>query len=258
MRRIRRVAAAVALVGAVSGCSVYDDLTTSDFAKQDADAIAAAAGEAMREVTSMRLTGPVRAGGNQFFVDLTVDREARCTGTFRFGSSHVDVRRAGDRVWVKGEPGVYNRLGSTRLPAHALRRLSTSWILLEDDKDLQRACDLDTLLAEFAVVDLASDDDVDDGKPEKGAGRAGKGDDLAGDVPATVGEETTLGEQKVVPLSGRPGGTHEEIVWVRSEAPHYVVRMESTSAQDGGSLALSEFNEDVEVEEPDSKDVLRL
>ena len=267
MRRIRRVAAAVAAVGAVSGCSVYQDFTTSDFAKQDADAIVAAAGRAMEDVTSMRLTGPVRDGGTQYFIDLTVDREGRCTGTFRFGRSHVDVRGTGDRVWLKGESGVYNRLVGTPLPDDALRRVTTSWLLVKDDRALQKACDLDTYLESFAVLEQGEgrtdheDDQV--GKHGKGdkSSKNGKDrtseDDLSGDLAVTVGEETDLADQTVVTVTCRPGGTHEEVAWVLSEAPHYVVKVESTSAQDGGTLSLSEFNEDVEVDAPDPKDVLR-
>ena len=76
-------------------------------------------------------------------------------------------------------------------------------------------------------------------------------------MPTTVGDETTEDGQTVVQVSGSPGGQHDELAWVRSEAPHYVVRIESTSAQDGGSIALSEFDEDVEVEVPKAKDVFR-
>ena len=80
MRTIRGVATAAALAAAVSGCSVYDDLTTSDFAKQDGEAIVAAAGEAMQDVTSLRVTGQVRDAVEQYFVDLTVDRTIGAPG----------------------------------------------------------------------------------------------------------------------------------------------------------------------------------
>lgn len=262
MRRTTQAVAALALAGTASGCSVYDDLTTSDFAKQDGDAIVAAASKAMQDVQSMRLTGQVRSRGNQFFIDLRMDRDDNCVGTMRFGSSNVDIRRVGDRVWLKGESGAYNRLTSSRLPDSVLDELSTSWVLLEDDKDLRKACDLEAFLDAFDVVDLDPGDDADEGKADGKAGGKDKGkkkdegrDDLSGDVPTTVGDETSEDGQKVVQLSGSPGGQHEELAWVRSEAPHYVVRIESTSTQDGGSIALTEFDEDVEVEVPKGKDV---
>ena len=238
MRTIRGVATAVTLAAAVSGCSVYDDLTTSDFAKQDGESIVAAAGEAMQGVSSLRLTGQVRDKGEQYFVDLSVDREDRCTGTLRIGGSHLDVRRIGDRAWVKGEAGAFNRLGAGSLPRTALQRLSRSWLPVEG-KAATSLCDFDRLLKTFEVVDF----------DERGGDRE--------DVPATVGEESSVDGQTVVEVSASPGGAHDEMVWVRSEAPHHVVRIESTATQDGGTIAFSEFDEDVEVEAPAPKDVLR-
>jgi hypothetical protein len=269
MRRTTQAVVVLALAGVVSGCSVYQDFTTSDFAKQDGDAIVAAASKAMQDVQSMRLTGQVRSRGNQFFIDLRMDRDDNCAGTIRFGSSNIDIRRVGDRVWLKGESGAYNRLSSVRLPDAVLDELSTSWVLLEDDKGLRQACDLEAFLDAFDVVDLDPGDEADTGGVKgkdqgkdkgKGKGKDKDGttrDDLSGDVPTTVGDETSEDGQKVVQLSGSPGGQHEELAWVGSEAPHYVVRIESTSAQDGGSIALSEFDEDVVVEVPKDKDVYR-
>lgn len=264
MRRTTPAVAVLALAGALSGCSVYHDFTTSDFAKQDGDAIVAAASEAMQDVQSVRLTGQVRSRGNQYFIDLRLDRDGDCAGTMRFGSSNIDIRRVGDRVWLKGESGAYNRLSSTRLPDWVVDELSTSWVLFEDDKGLRQACDLEAFLDSFEVVDLGADD-AGNGKGADGKGKNGKGgkdgkggrDDLSGDAPTTVGDETSVDGENVVQLSGSPGGQHEELAWVRSDAPHYVVRIESTSAQDGGSIALSEFDEDVEVEVPKAKDVYR-
>jgi hypothetical protein len=259
MRRIKHAVVALSVACAATGCSVYDDLTTSDFAKQDGDAIVAAASEAMLDVQSMRITGQARTNGNQFFLDLRLDRDDNCIGTVRFGgSSNIDIRRVGDRVWLKGESGAYNRLSSTPLPRYLLDRLSTTWVLFEDDKDLRKACDLESFLESFEVVDLVAGD-ADTGKGSgKGRGKGkDRADDLSGEVPTVVGDESNEDGQKVVQLSGSPGGQHDELAWVRSEAPHHVVRIESTSMQDGGTIAFSEFDEDFEVEVPKGKDVMR-
>lgn len=255
MRRIKHAVVALSVACAATGCSVYDDLTTSDFAKQHGDAIVAAASEAMLDVQSMRITGQARTNGNQFFLDLRLDRDDNCVGTVRFGgSSNIDIRRVGDRVWLKGESGAYNRLSSTPLPRHLLDRLSTTWVLFEDDEDLRNACDLESFLESFEVVDLVAGD-RNTGKGEgKGKDRT---DDLSGEVPTVVGDESSEDGQKVVQLSGSPGGQHDELAWVRSEAPHHVVRIESTSMQDGGTIAFSEFDQEFEVEVPKGKDVMR-
>lgn len=253
MRTIRGVAVTAALVAAATGCSVYEDFTTSDFAQQDGDAIVTAASEAMLDVTSLRMTGQVRDGGEQFFVDLSMDRDDRCTGTLRVGGSHLDIRRIGDRAWIKGEAGAFNRLGGGSVPRQVLDRLSSSWLLV-DTRTARQLCDFDGLLASFEVVDFGQE--RDEGKrPGKGAGKKSQQDDDT--VPATVVEETTVDGHKAVLLTGSPGGAHDENTWVLSEAPHHVVKLESTSMKDGGTLSFSEFDEPVEVEAPPRKDVIR-
>ena len=238
MRTIRRVAVSVALTVAASGCSVYDDLTTSDFAKQSGESIIAAASAAMQDVTSMRLTGQVRQAGEQLFVDVSVDRDNRCAGTVRISGSHLDVRRIGARAWVKGESGAFKRLGGSALPARTLDRLSRSWLPIER-KAVRSLCDFEELLEAFEVV--AFDERPDDWDS----------------AAATVGDESSIDGHPVVQLTASPGGGHDEMVWVRSEAPHHVVRIESTATRDGGTIALTEFGDDVDVEAPARKDILR-
>ncbi len=69
----------------------------------------------------------------------------------------------------------------------------------------------------------------------------------------TVEAEESLDGERAVRLSADTG----EVVWVLSEAPHYVVRVESAVLSDGGALTLSEFNREVRVEVPARKDVFR-
>lgn len=233
MRTISRLVVAVVSLGAMTGCSVYQDMTTSDFAKQEPDAIIAAASKAMLDVTSMRLTGQVRSNGQSVFIDLSVAQDGLCRGTMRINGANVDIRRIGKRAWLRGDSG------ATR----------AKWIPA-DDKALIKLCDLESHLEEFEVTDAGKVSGTGSGKADKLA-------DLEAYVPTDVGEETSLDGVKVVPLSGRPGGEHEETSWVRSDAPHYVVRIESTSANNGGALYYSAFNDEVVVEAPDRKDVLR-
>jgi hypothetical protein len=234
MRTISRLVVTALTLGAMTGCSVYQDFTTSGFAKQEPDAIVAAASKAMLDVTSMRLTGQVRSHGRSVFVDISVAEGDLCRGTMRIEGANVDIRRVGAKAWVRGESG----------PGAAAKAPAGMWVPT-DDKAVLQLCDLRTQLKEFTVADPGEE------------GRAGTTDDLEAYVPSTVGEETSLDGVKVVPLSGRPGGEHEETSWVRVDAPHYVVRIESTSANNGGSLYYSAFNDEVLVEAPDRKDVLR-
>lgn len=234
MRTIRAAAALLAASSVLSGCGAWTSFRTSDFAEQDGVSIATAARQAMKDVTSLRLTGQVVSKGNQVLLDLSVG-EKRCTGTLRLGGSHLAIRRVGDRAWIKGDEGFLSTVSATRLPAAALTRLSTSWIPA-DGNDVLGFCDIDRLLGGFLVMRNAgaSDGDVDTGG-------------------VTVGEEDTVDGARVVDI----GVGEQETAWVLSTAPHYVVRVESAVPRDGGSLALSEFNRDVRVEVPRRKDVFQ-
>lgn len=242
MHGIRHLAAvALALAGGLSGCSVYADMTTSDFAQRDGAAIVAAASTAMQDVTSMRLTGQVRSRGEQVFVDLKMARDGRCTGSIRVSGNDVDIRRVGDRAWIRGPSAALQRLSSTPLPDGVRTSADGSWVPTSD-KTVITLCDLESFLARLKVVDYGTN-------REKGK--------LGGGVPATVGDESEQDSQDVVELTGSPGGLYEERSVVRSQAPHYVVRIESSSAQDGAAISFSEFNDDIEVERPPARDLFR-
>ena len=153
MRTIRTAAALLAVSTLLSGCSAYESFRRSDFSQQDGDTISAAATTAMRDVSSMRLTGQVVLRGNQVLVDLSMNLEGRCTGTLRMGGSHLALRRVGRRAWIKGDEGFYTSVSTLRVPAAALTRLSTSWVP-SDDEAILDMCDLAEFLKPFRVVDL--------------------------------------------------------------------------------------------------------
>lgn len=234
MRTIRDAAALLAVSTLLSGCGAWTSFRTSDFAEQDGLAIATAARQAMKDVTSLRLTGQVVSGGNQVLLDLSVG-EDRCTGTLRLGGSHLAIRRVGDRAWIKGDEDFVSTVFATPLPAGALARLSTSWIPAGGNEVLG-FCDIDRLLGGFRVM--------------RYAGRSDGGADTGG---VSVGEEETVDGARVVDI----GVGEQETAWVLSAAPHYVVRVESAVPRDGGSLALSEFNREVRVEVPRREDVFQ-
>ncbi len=258
MRRVHNVVVALTVACAATGCSVYDDLTTSDFAKQDGDAIVAAASEAMLDVQSMRITGQARTKGNQFFIDLRMDRDDNCIGTIRFGGSNIDIRRGRrpglDQGRVRRLQPVEQRARARPRPRQAEHVVAARGGRRPREHVLRPRGAPRVLRGRRARRQESGKGDEKRKGKDKGKDRT---DDLSGEVPTTVGDETSEDGQKIVQLSGSPGGQHEELAWVRSEAPHHVVRIESTSMQDGGSIAFSEFDEEFEVEVPKDKDVIR-
>lgn len=241
MRRSWHVVVAVVLTGAVTGCGVVDDLRTTSFAKQSGAEIVTSASKAMAGVTSMRVTGQTRTDGNPLFLDLTLGEDT-CTGTVRFDKSRMSLLRVGDRAWFKGDEALYSRLSDAPLAAGALTELSTSWVRADDLAD-EEFCDLAAHLASFSLEPVAK------GKKQKGMQGSREWTDL-GDL--SVGEESDLDGGRAVEVTSTPTNT----AWISSEAPHYVVRLESTVPRDGGYLSYTEFNRDVEVRAPKAKDVV--
>lgn len=234
---VRTAVTLAALVATTGGCSTYDRLTTSDFARQEPEQVVAAAVEAMSDVTSIRVTGQVRVRGSDVLVDIATDDGGSCTATMRTGEGRLALRRIGRQAWIKGDEAFITRTGSgTSLPPGALSRLATSWVRA-DAPPLLELCDLRTWTDTFA-------------RTGTGGGEALTADDLAS---VTLVEDDELGgDVRAVHFSPDPRQT----VWVRSEAPHYVVRVERTG-RDGGALSLSDFNLPVDVERPPADEVLR-
>lgn len=234
VRSIRTAAAVLVLATLTGGCGAYESFRTSDFAEQDGVAIATAARKAMQDVTSVRLTGQVVSNGNTVLLDLSLGND-RCTGTLRLGGSHIAIRRVGPRAWIKGDKAFVSSVATTPVPPAALTRLSTSWIPAQD-KAILALCDMDRMLGSFRVMK-----------------NAGASSDVAATGGVTVGAEATVDGSRVVDI----GVGEQETAWVLSEAPHYVIRVESAVPRDGGSLVFSEFNRDVRVEVPRRRDVFQ-
>jgi hypothetical protein len=245
MRRARHVAIAVVLTGAVTGCGVVDDLRASDFSKQSGADIVTAASAAMADVTSMPVTGQTRSDGSPVFVDLTLGEDT-CTGTIRYDRSRVTLLRIGDRAWFRGDDATFRRLAGRPLPGGGATG-SGSWVRADELAD-EGFCDLAGLLSSFSLEPPAPG--------AKGAAAAeGMQDRRAwtdlGDL--AVGEEVDLDGGRAVEVTSTP----TDSAWISSSAPHHVVRLESTSPREGGSLSYTEFNQDVVVEAPRGKDVVR-
>lgn len=241
MTLARTALATAALVATTAGCSTYDRLTTSDFARQEPEQVVAAAVEAMSDVTSMRVTGQVRVRGSEVLVDVAMDDSGSCTATMRTGEGRLALRRIGRRAWVKGDEAFIVRAGGGgSLPPGALSHLATSWIRA-DAPPLLELCDLRTWTDTFTRPDT---DGADGGSQPLTA------EDLSS--VTLVEDEDLGGGVRAVHFSPDPRQT----VWVLSEAPHHVVRIERTG-RDGGALSLSDFDLPVDVERPSADEVLR-
>lgn len=246
MRHAVRATLVAALLATGTGCSAYDRLTTSDFSRQEPEKVVAAAVAAMSDLTSLRATGQVLVEGRSIFVDIAMDDRGRCSGTMRTAEGRVALRRVGRAAWFKGDESFFSRTGSgATLPSRALSQLATSWVRA-DAPPLLELCDLDAWVDVFTVP----------AKGARGTGRDGaraKPPTAADLANVTMEEDDDLGTGvRAVHLTPEPGHT----VWIRSDAPHHVLRLEE-DGREGGALSFSDFDLPVDVEPPPADEVVR-
>lgn len=230
MRHVLRATLVAALLAGGTGCSAYDRLTTSDFARQEPVEVVEAAVAAMSDLTSLRATGQVLVEGRSVFVDVAVDDRSRCSGTMRTSEGRIALRRVGRATWFSGDAGFFARVrGGATLGPQTLTHLATSWVRL-DAPALGRLCDLDSWIGSLTS-------------------RPPTAEDL---TTVEMVEDDALGEGlRAVHFSPTP----DQTVWVSSRAPHHVVHLVRTG-RDGGEISFSDFGLPVEVERPSPGEVL--
>lgn len=231
--------ALTALVGATSACELPEmelPFTGSDFAKKDVADIARAAHADMADVSSMRLIGSVRQRGNEFWVDLRMTDDGNCRGSMRFRDSHLELVQIGKESWVKGDSGFIRLAMGPGAPKSLVDRASRQWYHQSGSK-VSPLCDLDALVSGLEVNDDGTDVD----------GRT-----------MHRGEEGDLDGVGTVQVVTPQGDAHDTVAWVRTDAPHQVVKVESTSTRNGYSVTLSEFDAEVEVAAPEGEDVVEV
>lgn len=229
----RRAGAVAALAVVLSACGTFEELTKSDFAKQDASEISKSAMKATQDIKTVRITGPQQDKGREMFVDMWVSRSGDCRGTLRMAGNNVDLRRVDGRTWFKGDSGFFNIISGSRAPRAALEKLSTRWVELDggvaNRKALDKLCDLDAMFKD--VRTLTNEEEV------------------------TVGDEVDLDGSPAVEMSSSPGGTHTERVWIASEAPHHILKASTDESRQRATYAFSEFNEELSVTKPARKEI---
>ena len=225
-----------------TGCSVYDDLDDLRLrqAGRRRDRRRRQRGDAGRAEHADHRPG-AHATATQIFVDLSDGPRRRlCIGTIR-------VRRQQQH---RHPPGRRPRLDQGRVRClqpdraalrsrrYQLEKLSTTWVLFEDDKDLRRAVRPRVLpRAPSRSSTWAAGAGRDQGHRQEGREEGRATSTAPGADHRRRGELERRTEGRPAAAAAPGAGTRS---WSGScsEAPHHVVRLESTSMRDGGELAL--------------------
>lgn len=211
------------------GGSGSEEDATEQFTSQSAEEIVTAAKDAMTSAESMRFAGEITDGGDTIQIDNRVARSGDCAGTVggdNFGGSSEFVQ-VGKRAWIRPDEDFW-RTAVPQAADQIIARVGDRWVQTPlDQVGLNASCDLESLLEELDPAE---------------AGEVGEVGDVDGQeavaVSSTAEEETTM--------------------WIATEEPHHVLRLESSAEDDGGTITFSDFDEVEEIEPPAKGEVAQL
>ena len=212
------------------------------FAGLSADEISDRALAATTGARSLRVTGdvPDEESGGTIRIDLALDRKGECAGTMSMdGQGEAELIKTGDAVYMKYDERFLRAQskGEPQADTEALvSLLAGRWTKMSatgpDAKDMTSFCDLDSMLND-------TDGDADDSDPV-----------------LTRGEATTVDGTPVLVLWETDGADRSKL-YIASEGKPYLVRFESKSENDAGTLTFSDYDEPVPADAP-TGDVIDL
>jgi hypothetical protein len=227
-------AATAGLTGCLSGENKADSKPKGPFAGLTGGEIADRAVKATTGANSLRMKGdvPDDEDGGTIGIDMALNKKGECAGTMSMaGQGKADLIKTGDTVYMKYDEAFLRAQGKGQSKSETdgvVELLAGKWTKMSatgsDAKDIAGFCDLDSVLADAKNVN--SD--------------------------ATRGKTTTIDGTPAIVLHEKDGKDRYTL-YVATQGKPYLLRVDSTSAKDPGTLTFSEYEKPVPAEKPAGK-----
>ncbi|WP_037677093.1 hypothetical protein [Streptomyces griseus] len=211
------------------------------FAGLSADDIAERAFKATNGASSLRFKGDVPDDETKgtIQIDLALNKKGECAGTMSMnGQGKADLLKAGDTLYMKYDEAFLRAQseGDSKADTDAVvAMLAGKWTKMSatgaDAKDIAGFCDLDSVLE--GPADVGSDS-TEDSNP---------------DATVSRGKTTTVDGTPAVVLNARDGKDRYTL-YVASEGEPYLLRMDSTSADEPGTITFTDYEKPVPAQKP--------
>ncbi|MEU6253334.1 hypothetical protein [Streptomyces sp. NPDC047043] len=211
------------------------------FAGLTAEEIAARAMTATTGASTLRMKGGVKddESDGTIHIDMALDKKNECAGTMGMGGKgKADLIKTGDTLYIKYDEAFLREQSKGEAKADvdaAVDMLAGKWAKMSakgsDAKDIAGFCDLDTVLGGAEDVDSGGDSSGGADPTVKRAGTAEVGGARAVVLKATDGKESYT-------------------LYVATEGKPYLLRLDSTSAKDPGSITFSDYEKPVPAKKP--------
>lgn len=210
------------------------------FAGLSAEEIADKALTATTGASSLRMKGdlPDEESKGTVRIDMALNKKNECAGTMGMdGEGKADLIKTGDTVYMKYDEAFLRAQGKGEDKAEVdaiVAMMAGKWTKMSakgsDSEDIASFCDLDMALggAEDATSDASS------------GGAAAK---------VTRGETTTVDGVPALVLHSKEGKDRFTL-YVATEGKPYLLRLDSTSPDDPGSITFSDFEKPVPAQAP--------
>lgn len=174
----------------------------------------------MNALESVNMAGTITENGEQMTIDLSFDREGRCTGAMQMQGGSVDIISDGQDEYLKGDEDFWIATQGGVNPGQAtLDRFVGKWMKQSGTEHFGEFCNLSNLLEEF---------------------------DNDGAVDFEVAGTSTVNGREAARLAIDGG---DELL-VSNSGPHHILRMSTDDSGESGEFTFSRFNEPVEINLP--------
>jgi hypothetical protein len=185
--------------------------------------------------SSLRMTGnvPDDESDGTIRIDMAFDKRGDCAGTMSMnGQGKADLVKSGSTLYMRYDEKFLRAQseGSSKEETDGVvALLAGKWTKMSatgsDAKDMAGFCDLDDVLADFKDTGSGTDSGV------------------------TRGAETTVGGTPAVVVTEKDG-KETFTMYVASEGKPYLLRVDSKSAKDPGTIVFSEYDKPVAARKP--------
>jgi hypothetical protein len=226
---IKHAAGAIGVLALLAACG-----GGSDFADSSATTIQKEATKDMQALEAVHMEGSVSQQDNEIGLDLSLTTDGDCTGTVSRGDSgSAEVVTLDGTSWFKPDEEFW-RAQAGDAADQIISTVGDNWVQLpEGDQSFASFCDLDGLLDQ--IGDTQSDNESKKGETE----------DLDGVETIKLNRDPEEG-----------GGTIT--IWVATEDPHHILKVEQAGGDSPGTFTFSEFDENASIEAPADDEVITV
>ncbi len=225
MRTWQKAVGGIGMAAVLAGCG-------SGFADESAKTILDETEKDMKALSSLRMKGEMSNGGENLAIDMVLSTSGDCKGSMGMSNGEAEILSVDGTSYMKPDAAFWDTFAGAQ--SQMIQRLvGDKWVVMPSGQDVSQLCDLDEILK-----DMGGEEKDDEKAEVKGT------EEVDGTETVQVSTVTDKGD----PLT----------MWVATDAPHHVLKMEVTEGEEPGVITFSDFDEEVDVEKPADDEVVDL